>query len=248
MKKGLLLVFLLMLTLVVGAAGCSSYFGSDEGEVVGTISSQQNIGIWVTGVGKSPVVPDIAVLSMGVQTQKDTVVEAQQTALEAMNGLMAVFDEYNISEEDIQTQQFSIQPVYRWDEGEQILLGYGVTNIVTVKIRDIVNTGGIIDAAVAAGGDYTRINSISFDVDEPEAYYESARKAAMEDANLKAEQLAELGEVKLGKPSYISEYTNYAPPPIIYRDFEESIFAGETAISPGEIEIHITLEIHYSIK
>ncbi len=248
MKKGLLVVFLLVITLVVGAVGCSSYFGTDESEIAGTISSQQNIGIWVTGVGKITVVPDIAILIMGVQTQKDTVVEAQQAALEAMNGLVAVFNEYNINEEDIQTQQFNIQPVYRWDNGEQILLGYSVTNIVSVKIRDIVNAGGIIDAAVTAGGDYTRVNSVSFDVDEPEAYYESARKEAMEDAQAKAEQLAELGEVKLGKPSYISEYTNSVPPPIIYRDFEEGIFSGETAISPGEIEIQLTIEIHYSIK
>ncbi len=248
MKKGSLFVFLLTLTLVFGAMGCSSYFGTDESEVVGTISSQQNIGIWVTGVGKTPVVPDIASLNMGIQTLKDTVTEAQQAALEAMNRLETVFGDYNIDEEDIQTQQFSIQPLYRWDDGEQILLGYSVTNIVMVKIRDVVNTGGIIDAAVAAGGDYTRVNSISFDVEEPEAYYESARKEAMEDAQIKAEQLAELGEVKLGKPSYISEYTNSIPPPIIYRDFEESIFSGETTINPGEIEIEVTVEIHYSIK
>ncbi|UCG55444.1 MAG: SIMPL domain-containing protein, partial [Dehalococcoidia bacterium] len=135
-----------------------------------------------------------------------------------------------------------------WDDGEQTLLGYSVTNIVIVKIRDIDDAGGIIDAAVIVGGDHIRVDSISFNVDKPEAYYESARKEAMEDAQVKAEQLAELGDVKLGKPSYISEYTNSIPPPIIFRDFDEGISSTETAINPGQIEIKLTLEVHYSIK
>jgi len=251
MKKVLLVAALLSLVLiVVGAAGCSSYFGSDEAEVVGSISSQQNIGIWVTGVGEVPVVPDIAVLSIGVQAQKDTVAEAQQAAVGAMNGVMGVLDTYNIEEKDIQTQQFSIQPVYRWDNGEQTLLGYSVTNIVIVKIRDIDDAGSIIDAAVAAGGDYTRVNSISFTVDEPEAYYEDARQEAMQDAEAKAKQLAELGDVKLGKPNYINEYSGYISPPVIYRDFAEGAPSAdtETSISPGEIEIQLTVEVHYGIK
>lgn len=251
MKKGLLLTTLLALVLVtVGVAGCGSYFGSDESEVVGTITSQQNIGIWVTGVGEIPVVPDIAILSIGVQAQKDTVAEAQQAAIGAMNGVMGVLDDYNIDEEDIKTQQLSIQPVYRWDEGEQILLGYSVTNILTVKIRDIDDAGSIIDAAVAAGGDYIRINSIGFTVDEPEAYYEDAREEAMKDAEEKAEQLADLGDVKLGKPNYISEYSGNISSPIVYRDYDksESPVISQTVISPGEIEIRLTVEVHYNIK
>jgi len=157
MKKGVLLAICLTLVLVVvGVTGCSSYFGSDESDVESSIVSQQNIGIWVTGVGEIPVVPDIAMLSIGVQAQKDTVAEAQQAAAGAMNGVMDVLDSYNIAEADIQTQQFSIQPVYRWTENEQILVGYNVTNIITVKIRNIDDAGSIIDAAVTAGGDYAR--------------------------------------------------------------------------------------------
>ena len=250
MRKVLLVAALLSLVLIViGAVGCGSYFGSDEAEVVGSISSQQNIGIWVTGVSEVPVVPDIAMLSIGVQAQKDTVAEAQQAAVEAMNGVMGVLDTYNIEEKDIQTQQFSIQPVYRWDNGEQTLLGYSVTNIVIVKIRNIDDAGSIIDAAVAAGGDYTRVNSISFTVDEPEAYYEDARQEAMEDAEEKAKQLADLADVKLGKPNYIYEYSSNVTPPVIYRDFDEGApSAIETSISPGEIEIQLTVEVHYNIK
>ena len=67
-------------------------------------------------------------------------------------------------------------------------------------------------------------------------------------ARAKAEQLAELGDVELGKPTYINEYIGYVPP-IIYRDFDEGAAAtAETSISPGEIEIQLTVEVHYNIK
>jgi len=249
MKKGLVAVTCLALVILsVAAVGCTEYFGSDESTIDSSIVSQQNIGIWVTGIGNVTVVPDVAVLSLGVQVQKDTVAEAQQEATVAMDAIMAILDDYNIDEGDIQTQQYSIQPVYRWDDGEQILLGYSVTNMVTVKVRDIDDTGGIIDVAAAAGGDYIRVNSISFIVDEPEAYLEDARQEAMEDAEAKAKQLADLGDVELGKPIYIAE-AGGSIPPVIYRDYAEGATPDvvETSISPGETEVQLTVQVVYSI-
>ena len=254
MKRNLLLAIGIALAMIaVGAVGCEGYFGAGDAEIAKNISSQQNIGIWVTGEGKVNVVPDIAMLSLGIEAQATSVAEAQQEAAEAMDAVMNVIDGYGIDEKDIQTQFFSIQPVRRWDNGDngkEILIGYRVTNIVTVKVRNIDDAGSIIDAAVAAGGDNTRVNSISFTVDEPEAYYGEAREEAMADAEAKAKQLADLGGVKLGKPNYISEYGGYISPPIIYRDFEvsEALPAPTTAISPGETEIQLTIQVVYSIS
>lgn len=249
MKKGLILIISLALVLVtIGAVGCEGYFGSGEAEVAKTIFSQQNTGIWVTGEGEVTVVPDVAILSLGVEAQAATVTEAQQQAAEAMEAIMGVLDDYGIDEKDIKTQYYSIQPVRRWDDGQEILIGYRVTNTVAVKVRNIEDTGSIIDAAVAVGGDYTRVNSISFTVDEPEAYYEEAREEAMADAKAKAEQLAELSGVELGKPTYIAEYGGYISP-VIYRDLEVAEGASVTTdISPGETEIRLTVQVVYSIS
>jgi uncharacterized protein YggE len=250
-KKGLVIIIGIALVLVtIGAVGCDSYFGSGENEVASNISSQQNIGIWVNGVGEITVAPDVAILSLGVEAQTTTVAEAQQQAAEAMDAVTNVLDSSGIAKEDIQTQYYSIQPVWSWDDDKdrQILIGYRVTNTATVKVRDMEGIGSIIDAAVAAGGDYIRINSISFTVDEPEAYYEEIREKAMADAKAKAKQLAELGGVKLGKPTYINEYSSYTPP-IVYRDLEVTEGASvTTGISPGEMDIQLTIQVVYSIN
>ncbi len=249
MKKGIIVAVGIALVLVtVGVAGCGDYFGSEETGLVKSISSQQDIGIWVTGVGKVAVVPDVAVLSLGVEAQAATVAEAQQQASGAMNAIMGVLDSYGVDEKDIRTQQYSIQPVREWRDDQYILIGYRVTDTVSIKVRDIDDTGSIIDGAVAAGGDYTIINSISFTVDEPEAYYEDVREEAMADAKDKAEQMAELGGVNLGKPMYIAEYSGYSPNTVYYDIREDMGSELTTDISPGETEIQMTIQVVYGIE
>ena len=64
-----------------------------------------------------------------------------------------------------------------------------MTISVTAKIRNIDKAGGIIDAVAIAGGDLTRIDGISFSVDDPSSYYTEARKLAVADAKAKASSL-----------------------------------------------------------
>ncbi len=260
-KLWLVIGLALLLVLSVGAIGCTGDFGFPEipealpesPEALpagGNITlSQQNTGIWVVGEGEVSVVPDVANLSLGVEAQAKTVAEAQVQTAEAMVAVMGVLDDYGIAKKDIKTQRFSIQAVKRWDNGKEILLGYRVTNIVVVKIRELDDTGAIIDAVAEAGGDYTRINSISFIVDEPSSYNEEVREKAMADAEAKAKQLADLAGVELGKPIYISESGGYIPVPREYYAMAEGVpaLAPTTPISPGETEVRLTVQVVYSI-
>ena len=237
MKRNLLVAIALSLVLaVVGLCGCTT----------GTIDlNSQQEGIWVSGEGKVTVIPDIATLSLGVEAQAETVAEAQSQAAEAMDRIMAALIDQGVAKKDIQTQYFSIEQVTRWDKEteQEIVVGYRVTNMVTAKIREIDKAGSIIDAVAAAGGDFTRINSIAFSVDDTSPYYEEARQKAMADAKAKAEQLAELSGVKLGKPTYISESTQF-PPIYTYRGLEA---APSTPISPGELELTLSVQVAYAI-
>jgi uncharacterized protein YggE len=166
-----------------------------------------------------------------------------------MEAVMDALTDNGVDEKDIQTQYFSIDQITRWDDDEIIVIGYRVTNMVTVKIREIDDTGAIIDAVAAAGGDLTRVNSISFSIDDATVYYEEAREEAMANAKAKAEQLAELAGVELGKPTYISEGTIYYP--VDYRDAgmmaPEAEEGYTTPISPGEMELSLTVQVIYEI-
>jgi uncharacterized protein YggE len=142
--------------------------------------------------------------------------------------------------------------VRKWleDEQREIIIGYRVTNIVVAKIRQVDKAGTIIDDVAEAGGDLTRIDSIAFTVDDPTLYYKEAREKAIEDAAAKAKQMAQVAGVKLGKLLYISEGAAYVPQ-VVVRDFlskAESAAPAPTSISPGELEVQVTVQMVYDIR
>ncbi|OGO24712.1 MAG: hypothetical protein A2144_14270 [Chloroflexi bacterium RBG_16_50_9] len=256
MKKKLWLVtgvLLIAITLVVsGCEGIPSPSPQTPG-VTGLLpGSQQNTGIWVTGEGKVMVTPDVAVLTVGVEVQESTVTQAQNKASAAMNAVVPGLKANGVADKDIQTRQFSVYPVRNTnrDTGQEILVGYRVTNTVTAKIRQIYNTAAVIDAVVRAGGDFTRINSISFTLDDPAPYETQARKLAMADAQSRAKQLADSAGVKLGRPIYINESLGYYPPPIIQIATAAPVPgpAPSVPISAGEVQVTINVQTVYTIQ
>jgi len=242
MKKTWWLIPCFVVVLALGAVGCAR--GGDI-----TVAPQQQTGIWVTGQGEAMAVPDIAELRLGVEVQADTVAEAQAEASEAMDKVQQALKDNGVAEKDIQTERYSVYPVTKWisDRDEQKIIGYRVTNIVVAKIREIDKAGAIIDAVAEAGADYTRIQGISFDVDDRTPYYEEARAQAFEDAENKAKQLAELAGVELGKATFVSEGGVY---PLVRMDYSNEYAApgGATPISPGELTISVHVQVIYEIK
>lgn len=255
MKKAWWLIPCLIVVLVLSATGCEfieipSMGENENSQQTISILPQQNTGIWVTGQGEVMAVPDIASLRLGVEARADTVAEAQAEASEAMNKVIEALKDNGVAEEDIQTQQFGTYPMTRWNErkDEEEIIGYRVTNMVVAKLREVDRVGEIIEAVSEAGGDLTRMQSISFTVGDPTPYYEEARSKAIENAKDKAAQLADLAGVELGKPTYISEGPVYRPEvPRYFPEIEEEMAAPQPPISPGELKITVSVQVVYAI-
>jgi uncharacterized protein len=212
------------------------------------VADQQAI-ISVNGTGIVTVTPDVANVNLGVQVQESTVSAAQAGAASAMEQIMAVLKANNIADNDIQTVQFSIYPSYNYDSktGGSTISGYTVSNVISVKIRNIDNAGAVIDAVAPAGGNHTVINSIYFSVSDPSPYYSQARELAMNDAKAKAQQLASLGGVTLGKPVYITD-SSYTPSSVNYAKDSAGMTTPSTQISAGSSDITISVQVSYSIS
>lgn len=217
---------------------------------VPTISNQQ-MGLWVSGSGTVSAAPDVAQLSVGVEVQDKTVADAQRRARDAMNAIRKVLLDSGVAEKDIKTTSFNIYQVTQWIDrlGQEEIVGYRVSNMISVKVRNLDNVGAIIDGVAEAGGDVTRINSISFSVDDPTLFLTQAREEAMKDAMAKAKQMAELAEVTLGKPIYITEGSSYSvPTPYPYAMKAMEGAAAPTPISAGENQFTVTVQIVFAIE
>ena len=228
-------------------------------------------GIWVSGNGKASGAPDVAIISLGVESVEETAAAARTNAADAMNGVIDVLTESGIAESDIQTRYFNISPRYqsvevqRCDEPEDSsteseqdptsekscynfwesrLTGYAVSNQASVKVKNLNNVGSIIDKASEAAGNLVRINGISFSIEDPQSLQDEARENAVADMQRKAEILADLSGVKLGRLVYITGGASYSPPQPLYAR-AEAAFAdsfANTSISPGELDISTTVQ------
>ncbi len=245
------MVAVVLVLLGISLAGCNAGSGGSPSALNLRLDSSQQ-GLWVNGQGKVITSPDIVALSLGVSAQASTVSDAQSQAAAAMDRVMSSLTGSGLAKKDIQTTSFSVQQVTRWDNDKQqeVVIGYRVSNMVNAKIRTLDKTGTIIDAVVQAGGDLTRVNGITFSVEDPSKYYVEAREKAMNDAKAKAEQMAKLAGISLGKPVYITESTIYAPPvPMPVPVFKDAAGAApSTQISPGELEITLNVQINYAIS
>lgn len=206
----------------------------------------QNAGILVTGQGQITATPDIAYLTLGVDSQASTVATAQAAATNAMTAVMLALKNKGIADSDITTVGYNINQA--WDYKTNTTTGYQVSNTITVKIKKISDTGAIIDAVTAAGGNLIRVNSLSFSINDPTPFMKQARQLAMADAKDKAGQLATFGGVTLGPPSFITESSGYYAPSPIYYAAGVSARDVATPISPGQTQISVNVQVIYSIQ
>ena len=217
-------------------------------------TANQQVGIWVTGRGTVTANPDLVVLRAGVEARATTVQVARTQAAEAMDLMRQALDARGIATSDVQTQSFNISPEYVWNDREkrQELVGFRVTNNISVKVRDIGNVGVIIDEVAEAGGDLARIQGISFTVEDTKALESQAREKAVQDLTAKAQQFADLTNVVLGKLVFLSESGGFIPRATTqaFRAFAEAAPAPlvGTPISGGELEVTIVVQGVFAIE
>lgn len=104
---------------------------------------------------------------------------------------------HNLGNRDVQTTSFNIWPEYQYQEdgirtNDRILIGYGVSNTASIKVRDLDKVGAIIDDVVNAGGDATRINGINYSVENDSFHLPQLREQAVNAALLNAQQFESL--------------------------------------------------------
>ncbi len=196
--------------------------------------------VTVTGQATIAVAPDTAVIRIGVTSQAKTAKEASDINAKQMTAVMAAIKNSGIAERDIQTSRLSLQPQYENKGGTAHLLGFRVTNQLTVKIHDIGQLPAILDRAIAAGAN--EMSGIEFVVSEQSKLLDQARDDAIADAHRKAELYAHAAGAKLGRVVAITEGGAPAPPRPI-----QAMRAGAVPIAPGEQTLRATVAVSYEL-
>lgn len=208
----------------------------------------------VTADGIVRATPDTAIVTAGVVTEATEASAALGENNAAMRDLIAAVAAAGVAEKDIGTSGFSIEPVTVYpqpkSDGTQDpprITGYRVSNLVTVKIRDIAKAGDLLDAVVRIGAN--SIHGISFTVDDRDSRLDAARAAAMKEARRRASLYAEAGGFQVGRILSVSEGGGNMPQPAPYaRVAMAAKEADSVPLAPGEQEIQASVSVTFEIK
>ncbi|ANP48095.1 SIMPL domain-containing protein [Candidatus Viadribacter manganicus] len=215
---------------------------TEHAHVEGTLLS-------VSADGTSEARPDLATINLGVTTEAQTAAAALADNARRMTALVAALRRAGVAERDIQTSNVSVYPQQQYVEGQQPrITGYQANNSVTAKVRNIDNTGRVIDAAVAAGGN--AINGVSFSRADPDAQLDIARRGAIAEARRRAELYANALGMRVQRIVAVQEGGGYAPPmPVAVERFAmRDAAAASTPVSPGEIETRVSVSVTFELR
>lgn len=202
----------------------------------------------VSAEGKVQGRPDMATISLGVQTEAQTAQAAVQANATRMTSLIAALRRAGIAERDIQTSNVSVNPQQQYRENQPPLVtGYQANNTVTAKIRNVDNVGRVIDASVAAGGN--TVNGVSFSYQNPDAQIDNARRDAIREARRRADLYASALNMHVVRIVAIQEGGGYSPPfpvPMMARNMAAAQDA--TPVQVGEIETTASVNVTFELR
>lgn len=210
-------------------------------------NTEQDGGI-ITANGKASITatPDVAWVNVGVISEKPTVEAAQAEVNRNVDKILATLKQLGVKDANIKTINFSINPVYVWNEPakENRLSGYSVNHQLEVKIDAIQTSGKLLDQVVKAGGNY--VSGIRFGLNDESAIYAKALENAVLNAKVKAEAMGRGISVKGLKPISIKEQPSYSTPffnqPMAAKAMDA---APETTVMSGELVIQAEVIVEF---
>ncbi len=210
--------------------------------------------ISISGEGRVSAVPDLATVTIGVLSQGSTAVDVKNQNNDKVNKVVAFVKSQGIEDKDILTSQYSFYPTQDYNNGTPKITGYQGNQSITVKVHGVdksqVVLEKIMDGVVNNGAN--QINGVNLTIEKPTDLQNEARKLAIADAKIKAEELAKEAGLSLGKIVSISESGGY-PGPISYAyDTMAKGIGGGASIAPdiqtGSQEILQTMTVVFEIK
>ncbi len=195
--------------------------------------------------------PDIVEIGAGVSTNATTAVEAMRQNAVEMQRVVDRIKSLGVAERDIQTSGISLNPRYEYNRTteQNVFVGYQVSNRVSVKLREIEETGAVLDALVVAGA--TDLSGPNFSIEDDTAAKTTARKRAIERANARAAEYAQM----LGHDGYkvleINESISGRGEALVGTAMRTADIqltsAPKSPVQPGLVSTGISLTIKYEL-
>ena len=201
----------------------------------------------LSAYGEVKAAPDMASITLGVQTEAPTAQAAMAQNAERMSRIIAALKTAGLAEKDIQTSNISLDAQYDYQQNQPPKLrGYQASNTVTITVYDISRLGRTLDAVTAAGAN--QINGIGFGLRDSTAAENQARLKAVQALQAKAQLYAGATGNRVLRLVNLSEGGGYVPQPPRPMAMARPEFAkADTPVQAGELSVRIDISGLYEL-
>ena len=231
----------LAVTLAAGAAGRQQILLASPAAAPNTASTF-NPGVITNGDATVSKKPDLAFLSVGVESMLPTATAAQRDLADKAAKLIARAKALGVADKDLSTSGYSVNPNYV--EPNATLNGYRASEQLQIKWHDVNTVGKALDALVQEGG-ATQVG-VGFGLADPKAAQAEARSLAIGDARSRAQAMANAAGVKLGSVLRVSDLTTYGGGPS-YKNYATGAATADTQVPVGQLDVQVTVEVDFAI-
>ena len=201
----------------------------------------------VSGEGKVKVIPDQATIAVTVETKGNNAKDVKKQNDEKIDAVLKFIKKMNLAPADYKTQRVSLNPQYDYEKKKH---SYNATQTIEILLRDLSKYDELMEGLVDQG--INRIDAVTFQSSKLAQYQSEARKLAMKEAKLKAEDYVSVLGQKVGRAMTISDNSQtYYPQPMYaaMKTMERSdADAPRETLAVGEINITANVTVSFILE
>lgn len=203
----------------------------------------------VTGTSRVSLTPDRFSFNVGVQTQAPTVEEAVNENNARIAAVVAALKKAGATDQEIRTSGFSVYPQQNYVQGQPPrVIGYQVSNSVTVTKKQIADAGRLLQVAINAG--VNEASGLQFEVSDPARGRDQGLRTAFDDARAKATLLAQAAGRSIGRAIMITEGAEpVAPRPMVMaRTMAKAEAVSQVPVESGSSELTYIVSVVFEMR
>lgn len=210
-------------------------------------ASQSTNSIKVTGHAVVTAAPDVAYITLGVETKSNSAASSSEENAAAVANVIAKLKEFGLTDSEITTSNYNIYSYQDYDritDPQTYVTVYYVRNQLNIKTNRLSEVGKIIDLAIRAGAN--QVQGIKFDLEDKSELQLLALKNATKQAAAKAKAIAEAANVEIASLINVTEeYEYYAPYTEVNMFRSAAAGIADTQINPSDVEVTARIVAEY---
>ena len=209
-----------------------------------TAQSQPNPSVEVTGEGIVNVVPDQVTVNVRVENTGSNPKELKQQNDRTVAEVLQFVKGMGIDSKYVQTDFVRLSKNYEYNTKTY---NYVANQSLTIKLVNLKQYEPLMNGLLETG--INRIDGLNFSSSNMESLESQARKKAVANAKMKAEEYAAVLGQSIGKATQISEFQRINNPgPMLRSAMAMDNESSQQTLAPGEMQVSVKVNVSFVLN